>query len=150
MANGIGGVNSPLNEPTPSTLAFTLLFTAGPRHIDELGHVNNAVWVQWMQDISVAHWTSIADPADIAAYFWVVTRHEIDYRGNIMLGESVTARTWISEPPRGVRFKRNIDFIDANGKVIVNAVSTWALMDKATGRITRVPKDMAARFLADT
>jgi len=129
--------------------AFTLPFTAGPEHIDELGHVNNAVWVQWMQDISVTHWNTVADPADVAAYFWVVVRHEIDYRGNVSLGDTVTGRTWITDPPRGVRFNRNIDFVDRDGKVIVSAVSTWALMEKATGRIKRVPKDMAARFLPD-
>ncbi|MFX8782055.1 acyl-CoA thioesterase, partial [Acinetobacter baumannii] len=55
-----------------------LTFTAGPQHIDELGHVNNAVWVQWIQDIAVAHWDAVAAPAHRSAYVWVVTRHEID------------------------------------------------------------------------
>ena len=53
--------------------------TAAPEHIDELGHVNNAVWVQWIQQVAVAHWEAVADPAHKDAYFWVVVRHEIDY-----------------------------------------------------------------------
>ena len=63
---------------------FTQSITAGPADIDELGHVNNAVWVRWIQDIAVAHWAAVAPPEHQAAYVWVVTRHEIDYRGNIL------------------------------------------------------------------
>ena len=58
---------------------FELALTAGPEHIDELGHVNNAVWVQWIQQVAVAHWDAVADAAHKDAYFWVVVRHEIDY-----------------------------------------------------------------------
>ena len=42
---------------------FSLTLTALPEHIDELGHVNNAVWVQWIQQVALAHWYSVADPA---------------------------------------------------------------------------------------
>ncbi len=125
----------------------TLSFTAGPEHIDELGHVNNAVWVGWVQDIATAHWSSVAAPAHQAAYVWVVTRHEIDYRGNIGVGESVTAETFIPQPPTGARFERRVDFRDRNGKLIVSAKTTWAIIDRASGRILRVPKDVAAPFL---
>ena len=58
---------------------FEMTFTAGQEHIDELGHVNNAVWVQWIQEVAVAHWYSVADAAHQDAYIWVVVRHEIDY-----------------------------------------------------------------------
>jgi len=66
---------------------FTQPFTAVPSDIDELGHVNNAVWVRWIQDMATSHWQAVASPEHIAAYIWVVTRHEIDYRGNIAAGE---------------------------------------------------------------
>ncbi len=124
----------------------TLIFTAAPAQIDELGHVNNAAWVQWVQDIATAHWSAVAASEHQAAYVWVVTRHEIDYRGNIVLGESVTAETFIPEPPTGARFDRRVDFTNANGKVIVAARTTWAIIDRATGRILRVPRDVAAQF----
>ena len=125
----------------------TLSFTAGPEHIDELGHVNNAVWVQWVQDIATAHWSAVAAPAHQAAYVWVVTRHEIDYRGNIGPGESVTAETFIPQPPTGARFNRRVDFRDRNGRLIVSARTTWAIIDRASGRIIRVPKAVAEPFL---
>ena len=127
--------------------AFTRIFTAQPDDIDELGHVNNAVWVRWIQDMATAHWQAVAAPEHIAAYFWVVTRHEIDYRGNVGPGESVTANTWIEREPTGAQFDRRVDFVDAAGKVIVRANTTWAMIDKATGRLVRVRPEVSAPFM---
>lgn len=125
---------------------FTQTFTALPEHIDELGHVNNAVWVNWIQDMATAHWSAVAAPEHQAAYIWVVTRHEIDYRGNVGLGQSVTAETFIPAGPTGARFDRRVDFRSADGKVIVSARTTWAMIDKATGRLARVRDEIAAPF----
>ncbi len=126
---------------------FTLAITAGPDDIDMLGHVNNAVWVKWIQDVAVAHWAAVAPAEHQRAYVWVVTRHEIDYRGNVSDGETVTGETWVPEPPRGARFDRYMKFTGADGKVKVEAKSTWALLDRASGRLVRVPADVAGPFL---
>lgn len=128
---------------------YTTHITAQAADIDILGHVNNAVWVQWMEQVATEHWTHDADPAHVDAYVWVVTRHEIDYRGNVAEGETVTARTWIPDGPRGARFDRLIEFTGPDGKVKVTARSTWAIVDKGTGRILRVPPEVAARFAAE-
>ncbi|WP_242139835.1 acyl-CoA thioesterase [Sphingomonas sp. TREG-RG-20F-R18-01] len=127
---------------------FTLLITATPDDIDELGHVNNAVWVRWIQQIAVAHWQAIAPPEQQAAYVWVVTRHEIDYCGNVAAGETVTGETWVPAPPTGARFDRHVRFLGADGKVKVQAVTTWALIDRVTGRLLRVREEIAAPFLS--
>jgi acyl-CoA thioester hydrolase len=130
----------------------TRTFTAGPEHIDVLGHVNNVVWVQWMEALATSHWEALAPAAWQDAYVWVVTRHEIDYRGNIALGESVTGETFVPDPPRGARFDRRVDFRPETGKsagkVIVSARTQWVLIEKASGRIQRVPAEMAALFTA--
>lgn len=125
---------------------FTLTFTAEPQHIDVMGHVNNAVWVQWMEAIATAHWEAAAAPEHVAAYVRVVTRHKIDYRGNIAVGESVTAETTIPDRPSGARFDRQVEFRNSAGKAIVSALSTWAMIDLASGRIMRVPPEVAAPF----
>ncbi|NIJ21875.1 acyl-CoA thioester hydrolase [Sphingomonas naasensis] len=128
--------------------SYTTKITAGPEDIDILGHVNNAVWVKWIQDVAVAHWHAIAAPEHHDAYIWVVTRHEIDYRGSVVEGETVTAETWVPEPPKGARFDRYMKFTGADGKVRVEAKTTWAILDRATGRLVRVPAEVAAPFLA--
>jgi acyl-CoA thioester hydrolase len=132
------------DNPSPP---FTRKFTAAAADIDELGHVNNSVWVRWMQEISVAHWRAVATPEQDAAYVWVIVRHEIDFRGNIREGETATARTWVSEAPRGAKFDRHIEFVK-DGKVLVRAKTTWAILDKLTQSLIRVPADVTARFLS--
>ena len=134
------------NSTRSPASSFTTQITARPEHIDVLGHVNNAVWVQWMEQVSVDHWMHDADPAHVEAYIWVVTRHEIDYRGNVVAGETVTAETWVPDPPKGARFDRHVRFLDAQGQVKVEAVTTWALIDRATGRLLRVTPEIAAPF----
>ena len=127
---------------------FTHQLTALPDHIDELGHVNNAVWVQWIQEVALAHWYSAADPAHQAAYIWVVVRHEIDYLRAAYEGDVLTARTWVGEAPKGARFDRHMEFTGADGKVRVRAVTKWAIVDQATGRPLRVPAEVIAPFMA--
>ena len=126
---------------------FELAFIALPEHIDELGHVNNAVWVQWIQQIAVAHWYSVADPAHDAAYFWVVTRHEIDYLRAALEGDQVVGRTWVGDAPKGARFDRYVEFAGSDGRVCVRARTSWAIIDRAAGRPIRVPPEVIAPFL---
>ena len=126
---------------------FELAFDALPEHIDELGHVNNAVWVQWIQHIAVAHWYSVADPAHDAAYFWVVTRHEIDYLRAAFEGDRVIGRTWVGDAPKGARFDRHVEFTGKDGKVCVRAKTSWAIIDRAAGRPIRVPPEVIAPFV---
>jgi acyl-CoA thioester hydrolase len=132
--------------PGAMTSRFTLPFTALPQHIDELGHVNNTVWVQWIQDLATRHWDSAARPQDKAAFFWVVVRHEIDYRGNIAEGDSVTGTTWIEGPAQGAKSLRRVEFTDSAGKRLVSAATTWAMIDRATGRLARVRPEVLAPF----
>ena len=126
---------------------FVLEIVPSDDDIDELGHVNNAVWVRWIQDVAIAHWAAVAAADHVDAYVWVVVRHEIDYLGNVRAGDPVMARTWVADPPRGARFDRLMEFTH-NDKVVVRARTTWAIIDKATRRILRVPEAVAAPFLA--
>ena len=126
---------------------FIRTYTACPAHIDELGHVNNAVWVQWIQEVALAHWYSVADPAHQDDYIWVVVRHEIDYLRAVVKGETVTGRTWVGEAAKGARFDREMEFVGDDGKVRVRARTTWAIIDKKAGRPIRVPPEVMAPFL---
>ena len=126
---------------------FQMEFTAASEHIDELGHVNNAVWVQWIQRMAVAHWESVSDPAHRDSYFWVVVRHEIDYLRAAHQGDRVTARTWVGEAPKGARFDRFVEFTGPDGRTCVRARTFWAIIDRSSGRPLRVPAEVVAPFL---
>ena len=125
---------------------YAASFIAQGDDIDELGHVNNAVWVRWVQEIAVAHWRAVAPPAVDAAFLWVITRHEIDYRGNIGVGDTALAETWVGDAPRGARFDRHVRFTDAGARVLVETSTSWAMVDRARGRLVRVPASIVALF----
>ena len=125
---------------------FERTFIARPEHIDELGHVNNAVWVQWIQDVAVEHWDKVADPKHKLAYFWVVVRHEIDYKAPAFEGERLLARTWVGEPA-GATWERFIEIRRPEGdKLLARGRSVYAALDKATGRPRRVDSQLREPF----
>jgi acyl-CoA thioester hydrolase len=113
--------------------------------IDENGHVNNIVYVRWLQEVATRHWFAVAPPADVARYFWVISRHEIDYLRATLPGEAVEAETW-GENARGARFDRCTVLSGPDGLERVKARTTWVLMDRELARPVRVPKTMMALF----
>ena len=133
----------------PSEHAFSLDIDVRPEDIDQLDHVNNAVYLRWMQDVAVAHWSRLAPPAMQAAMFWVVRRHEVDYLHSARLGDVVATHTWVGEEVDGY-FER---FTQMNrvkdNRTLARARSLWAPMDMSTGRRLRsVPEDVRALFAA--
>ncbi len=126
--------------------AFVLVITPGSADFDELGHVNNAVYLRWAQDIAVAHWNLIAATEMKSNWRWVVLRHEIDYRDPILPGDDVIARTWLGVAD-GPRFDRFIDIRKPNAaRAAASVKSTWVLIDGVTRRPKRVGADILAAF----
>jgi len=85
---------------------YERMFHVAAADIDELDHVNNVVYLRWVQDVAVAHWESATSPAERAEIAWVVLRHEIDYKHPALPGDQVIARTWVG-PPSAARFERH-------------------------------------------
>ncbi|ANP47319.1 acyl-CoA thioesterase [Candidatus Viadribacter manganicus] len=129
---------------------FIQRFLVAPGDIDELGHVNNIVYLRYAQEMAIAHWRSRALPEMVDAYVWVVTRHEVDYRAQLELGDEVEVRTWVDEAPRGPSWIRFVEVYKAGAdKPSAQIKSNWVLLDAQTRRMKRVPPEMAARFMID-
>src|SRR4051812_16108015 len=77
---------------------FTLEIPVQQNDIDEQNHVNNVVYVQWVQDVAYAHWKTLGSEELLSKYNWVVLRHEIDYHSPALPGDVVIASTWIDQP----------------------------------------------------
>ena len=125
---------------------FELDISIKSEDIDELGHVNNVVYLSWVQDVAISHWAFLTTPEHRAHYVWVALRHEIDYAAQTLLGDGITARTWTGMA-RGLRYFRHTEIIHREDKkVLARAVTQWCPLDRASGRPTRLPADMAAYF----
>lgn len=120
--------------------------TAKAEDIDELGHVNNAVYVRWVQDAAVAHWLAVAPEAMKQDLIWVCGRHEIDYKDQIFEGDEVEIRTWLGAV-QGARFARHTDIRRKGAaKPAATATTQWVLLDKNSGRPKRVGSVMLETF----
>ncbi|MBT9446485.1 MAG: acyl-CoA thioesterase [Hyphomonadaceae bacterium] len=124
---------------------FWFAATALPEHIDELGHVNNKVYVAWAEEAGVRHWRAFATPEEKAQYVWVAARFEMDFLRETKLGETLRVETWLGEL-RGARFDRHVRILGADGKERARAKTTWALLDAVKRRPARVPIELAERF----
>ena len=125
--------------------AFQRRRTARSQEIDQLGHVNNAVYLTWAQDIAVAHWETAA-PHLTDRYYFIVLRHEVDYRDPILPGETAAVRTWLGRR-RGPRFERHVDIRKAGAPRPAAAVLTdWCMIDAMTGKPKRVGDDVMSAF----
>lgn len=117
-----------------------------PDDIDEQNHVNNAVYLRWVQDVAVAHWQAIASPDAQEAIGWVVLRHEIDYKTPATLGDEIALRTWVGKASR-LTFERFTEIRRKNdGQLLSKARTLWCPIDVNTGRPTRVSAEVRARF----
>jgi acyl-CoA thioester hydrolase len=128
---------------------FELPIPIEPADIDELGHVNNVTYLRWVQDAAVAHWRARAPAADQARLFWVVLRHEIDYKQPARLGDTLVARTWVGAASR-LKFERHTEVVrEADGRLLARARTLWCPIDAATGKPAPVSPEVRASFSSD-
>ena len=136
----------PQLEPRADREIFEVPLEVRPEHIDENGHVNNVVYVGWLQDAGTAHWNARFDADARAKWSWVGTRHEIDYFRPLMPdAKGVKARTWVGDP-QGPRFNRYVRIEDADGRLCAQGVTEWVLVDAVTMRPHRIPADILPAF----
>ena len=72
--------------------AFVYPITVGPDAIDELDHVNNAVYLTWVQQAITAYWVAHAPAEEVAKIAWIALRHDIRYRSEAFLGDLLEAK----------------------------------------------------------
>jgi len=116
-----------------------------PADIDHMGHVNNSVYLKWVQDAVVDYWQSVAPPDAVAKHLWVALKHEITYRKPTFLQDVVVAEV-IAEKVDGAR--AFFSTVLRRGEDVLSEIkSCWCCIDVATMRPVRVAADIAGRFL---
>jgi len=125
---------------------FELTIAVEPSDIDQMGHVNNVVYLRWVQEAATAHWTAGATPEDQARLLWVVVRHEIDYPRPARLGDTIAARTWVG-PASRIKFERHVELLRASDRVVLaRARSLWCPIDSKTMKPVAVRQEVRERF----
>lgn len=113
--------------------------------LDQRAHVNNVVYVKWVQEAAAAHWRRLAPEGAHATVAWVALRHEIDYLSPAVLGDEITVRTWVGVA-EGLSFERFTEVRRcADDRVLARARTLWCPVDARTGKPRRVSDEIRAR-----
>lgn len=124
-----------------NTIPYSYTLKVKEAHIDGLSHVNNVVYLQWVNDISERHWNHLSLAKGLKEkYFWVVLRHELDYLNQAVLDDELTLLTWVGES-RGVKSVRHVEIYKGDS-LLLKAASTWCLIDAKTLKPTRIKNDI--------
>jgi acyl-CoA thioester hydrolase len=134
----------------PISSIYSKTITIPSTAIDENGHVNNVVYVQWMQDIAVEHYASIGGiEAQGPDATWVVRQHSVEYLLPAFEGEEIEIRTWV-EDIRKVRSLRKYEFVrKSDGKTLVKGETDWVFVETSTGRPKAIPVEVSKVFLVE-
>lgn len=124
---------------------YTQRRTVAADDLDEFQHVNNVRYVQWIQDIAKEHWEVRATEELKQDFFWVVVRHEIEYKKQAFLGDELLIETFVGDTTF-VTSDRFVNIRNASGQVLVAAKSSWCLLDTQTKRPTRITDDLRRVF----
>lgn len=126
--------------------AFEITVPVQPTDIDGQNHVNNTVYLRWVQEVATAHWESLAPATAREAIGWVVVRHEVDYKMPACLSDEIVLRTWVGQATR-VTFERFTEMRRASDhELLAQARTLWVPVNTATARPTRVPPEVRALF----
>jgi acyl-CoA thioester hydrolase len=128
---------------------FQLSVQASDRDIDGNGHVNNIVYLQWMQDVAIAHSDAAGCTAatEAAGCTWVARSHHIEYLRPAYAGDRITLVTWLvdatkkSSSPRRYRMVR-----DSDGTVLARGETLWVFVDVTSGRPRTIPPEVIGCF----
>lgn len=117
-----------------------------PDDIDHMGHVNNSVYLKWVQEAVVRYWEKMAPSEAVTRHLWVALKHEISYRRPAFLEDMVVADV-IAEKMQGARaFFTTV--VRRGEDVIAEVKSIWCCLDATTRRPSRLGADVTERFIA--
>lgn len=140
-----------------SARVFQYHLTVPASSIDVLDHVNNVVYLDWVQTAASKHWNHATrdyfkdedqeeERLGIHKMAWVVLDHYIQYHAQAFKGDEIVVSTFVASMS-GARSERHTE-IRRKGeeKVLVNAVTNWCLLKMPEGRPMRVPEEISALF----
>tara|TARA_B100000767_G_C19728683_1_gene520642 strand:+ start:1081 stop:1470 length:390 start_codon:yes stop_codon:yes gene_type:complete len=125
---------------------YTQKVTVTESHLDELQHVNNVQYLQWVQDISGAHWQNLIADSKETFGLWVVRSHHIEYKRQVQLGDVLLVETHVALTA-GFLSERKVCFYSIGTKNLVAKCSTqWCYLHPNSKKIQRIPQNIIDLF----
>ncbi|MGA8853298.1 MAG: acyl-CoA thioesterase [Christiangramia sp.] len=132
-------------EPNPEIYEKKLVVEE--KHLDKQKHVNNVQYVQWVQDVAEEHWEKRASEEQKAKVIWVVVKHEISYKKEAFLGDNISLQTYVGNTTHVTSTRHVIVKNAETGKLLVEAKTTWCLLDAETKKPVKISEDLKNVFM---
>jgi acyl-CoA thioester hydrolase len=117
-----------------------------PDDLDELNHVNNIRYIQWVNDIAKAHWTKLATQDMLQNYFWVLINHHITYKSQAVLNDNILLKTFVKSS-EGVTSTRIVEIYNNDTqKLLATSETKWCFMDAKTKKPARITSEIINLF----
>lgn len=114
--------------------------------LDELNHVNNVRYVQWVQEIAKNHWTAATTHKIRETYFWIMLSHLIEYKHPALLNDVIKLKTYVTKA-EGVTSVRVVEITNNNtNKLLAKSETTWCFMNSNTMKPNRIPEGISKIF----
>ena len=114
--------------------------------LDELNHVNNVIYIHWIQEIAKNHWKSLVSSEIIKNYYWVLLEHQIKYLHPAFLGDKIILKTYI-EKTEVVKSNRIVEIYNTDtNKLLVTSKTIWCLINAKTNKPNRITDEIREAF----
>lgn len=135
--------------PPPPPRVFKMRRTVQWRDLDTMGHVNNAVYMDYVGDCGIAvirafGWSEAAMRQQ--GFGIVVKRHQVEYRAQALLNDDLEISTWVSGVRNASATRHYFVHRVSDGALLVQVHSLCAWIDIATGKPIRIPANFIASF----
>jgi len=134
------------------TKAHRVSIAVQPDDIDAYGHVNNAVYLKWLDVAAWSHSAALGLSIDACTrlrHGMAALRIEIDYLRAAMSGDRVEVATWIADSDRKLRVTRRFQLRHAmDGGTLARAATQYVCLNLDNGRAARMPPEFIAAYVA--
>lgn len=118
----------------------------GRQDLDELKHVNNVRYVEWIQEVSKEHWEARVSDEIKNEVVWVVLSHHVQYKNQARLGDSIRIKTFIAET-RGAISVRAVEMQNMEtGAILVESKTEWCLLSASLLKPMRISEEIRSLF----
>jgi acyl-CoA thioester hydrolase len=134
-------------------LEFSLRWPVRGYELDSRGHVNNAIYLSWAEEIGTAHAEAAGYGREWSARQgggWVIRRSEISYHRPALYGDEVdlTVRVELVKGARGIR--RTTIRRAGEGELLAELLTEWVWVRLSDGRPVPAPRELVELAAAVT
>ena len=135
------------DHPAPHLIGLAVQ----PEDIDAYEHVNNAVYLTWLDRAAWSHSTALGVPLGQCVALrrgMAAHRIEIEYRRAAVRGDVVQAATWIVNTDGRLRVERRFQVLrKADGETLARARIDYVCINLDSGRAVRMPESFARAYV---